>query len=95
MIAILPEYQGKGIGGCVMRQLIERANSQSKDVALSVFKINTAARRFYERFGFKVEGETPTHFNMRRKESELPTTHRSLPSLIAPETQCDRWRNRE
>lgn len=72
MIAILPEYQGKGIGGCVLRQLIQKANCQAKDVALVVFKINTDARRFYERFGFKVEGETVTHFSMRRNRSELP-----------------------
>jgi RimJ/RimL family protein N-acetyltransferase len=50
--------------------LIDRANGQAKDVALAVFKINTDARRFYERVGFIVEGETPTHFNMRLKRSD-------------------------
>ena len=72
MIAILPECQSKGVGGRVLRQLIDRTNRQAKDVALAVFKINTEARRFYERFGFIVEDETPTHCNMRRKRSELP-----------------------
>lgn len=72
MIVVQPEYQSKGIGGSVLRQLITRTNGMGKDIALAVFKINTDARRLYERLGFVVEGETSTHFNMRRMGSPMP-----------------------
>ena len=69
MIALRPDYQGRGLGGSLLRQVIEKANVQARDVALVVFKNNPGARRFYERFGFRVEAEKAMHYAMRRKAS--------------------------
>ena len=63
-IEILPEFQRKGIGAAVMRDLMDEARRQGKPVALQVLKGNVDARRFYERLGFKVTGEKKEHYVM-------------------------------
>jgi ribosomal protein S18 acetylase RimI-like enzyme len=57
-IEILPTFQGQGIGGAVVRSLIDRAEVTGKPVHLSVFHANTGARRLYERLGFTVVADT-------------------------------------
>ena len=63
-LEILPEYQRRGIGTAVIRQLTARAQSQSKQVALQVLKTNISARSLYQRLGFGVTGENDTHYIM-------------------------------
>ena len=65
---ILPEYQRRGIGGCVLRDLIESARAAGFGLRLEVIRINPA-KRLYDRHGFRVTGETATHFLMERKLS--------------------------
>jgi ribosomal protein S18 acetylase RimI-like enzyme len=67
MMCILPEYQGKGLGSTLLRSFIQRVSAEGKNVKLGVFKINSAARRLYERLGFETCGETTTHYEMIRK----------------------------
>lgn len=64
-IEILPEYQGRGIGAAVIRQIIAEAKARGLPAALQVLKINPA-RRLYIRLGFVVTGETATHDLMMR-----------------------------
>jgi ribosomal protein S18 acetylase RimI-like enzyme len=63
-LEILPEYQRKGIGTTVIRQLLAAAQRQSKPVALQVLKSNIPARNLYQRLGFGVTGENATHYIM-------------------------------
>lgn len=63
-IEVLPEYQGKGIGGFIIDQLIHSAKKEDRDLRLHVFKINPA-RQLYSRLGFEVVHETETHYVMR------------------------------
>lgn len=65
-IEILPEYQGGGVGGALLRDVIAAATVRGLPVTLQVLKINRA-RRLYERLGFTITGETTTHFLMRRE----------------------------
>ena len=60
-IYIIPEYQGRGIGTALVREVL----SKKLPVELSVLKLNTDARRLYERLGFRVNGESATHYHMR------------------------------
>jgi len=64
MIAIHPDQQRNGIGTKLLESLIASAKEQSKSIALEVFKINTQAKRLYEKYGFNVEGETDASYIM-------------------------------
>jgi ribosomal protein S18 acetylase RimI-like enzyme len=63
-IVIGPKHQGRGAGTYVMRDAIELARSEGKPVWLGVLHQNHAARRLYERLGFRETGTTDTHVLM-------------------------------
>lgn len=63
---ILPEYQGRGIGSACMTRVLDDANLRQKPVVLQVLKVNTRGVAFYQKLGFIIVGETPTHFQMRK-----------------------------
>jgi len=67
MMCVRPEYQRKGIGTALLKSVIQNSSARQQDITLLVFRINTKARRFYERLGFEVCGETATHYEMKRK----------------------------
>jgi GNAT superfamily N-acetyltransferase len=48
---VLPAYQRHGIGGCLLRGLIDDAKAVRIGLRLTVLEVNPA-RRFYERHGF-------------------------------------------
>ncbi|WP_090642095.1 GNAT family N-acetyltransferase [Paenibacillus sp. UNC496MF] len=53
---IHPNYQGKGIGSHVLKNLLEQNDVKGKCVTLNVLQ-GSPAKRLYERFGFRVERE--------------------------------------
>ncbi len=60
VMAVLPEYQGQGLG----RRFIELAKDQGRDngfdvLSLHVFEVNESARRLYQRCGFKMIDRVP------------------------------------
>ena len=60
VMAVLPEYQGQGLG----KEFIEIAKVQGRDngfdkLSLHVFEANQGARRLYERCGFKAIDRIP------------------------------------
>ena len=63
---ILPEYQGRGIGSACMACILDDAGLEQKSVTLQVLKVNTRGTAFYQRLGFTIVGETPTHFHMKK-----------------------------
>ncbi len=64
MLLLAPEHRKKGLGANLLKRVIAAASEQNRGVKLQVFKINAPAKRFYERHGFKVVGETPTSLEM-------------------------------
>lgn len=64
MLLLAPEHQKKGLGANLVKRIIAAASEQKLGVKLQVFKINAPAKRFYERHGFKVVGETTTSLEM-------------------------------
>jgi GNAT superfamily N-acetyltransferase len=56
-IALLPEFQGRGVGGVLVEALIEEARAAAKTLRVSVLKGNRAAV-FYRRLGFVQTGES-------------------------------------
>jgi ribosomal protein S18 acetylase RimI-like enzyme len=73
-IAILPAYQGRGIGTTLIRRLQHRARTKGMPVRLQVLKGNPA-RALYERLGFEVIRDTETHYRM--EWSSNPTSERT------------------
>jgi ribosomal protein S18 acetylase RimI-like enzyme len=64
-IALLPEWQGRGIGSAIVRMLGERARAEDRALVLRVFKSNPRAARLYESLGFVQTGESETDVLMR------------------------------
>lgn len=52
-IALLPDEQGRGEGGTLVRGLQQEAGESGRPVGLHVLNSNIAAIRFYGRLGFK------------------------------------------
>ncbi|MFN7138652.1 MAG: GNAT family N-acetyltransferase [Limisphaerales bacterium] len=67
-IHILPSHQKQGLGTSVLRHVLEDASRQRKLVKLSVLKINPS-RSLYERLGFRITGETESHWLMEHDGS--------------------------
>ena len=64
-ICIMPEYQNKGIGTAVLKEVL--FENKDKDIILQCFKENPASK-LYERMGFKKTIETQTHYTMKKQE---------------------------
>lgn len=52
-IALLPEFQNRGVGTALLQRLKARAENEDKALRHMVFVLNNNADRFYERLGFK------------------------------------------
>jgi ribosomal protein S18 acetylase RimI-like enzyme len=53
-IAIIPQFQNRGVGTELIRQLMAEATQANKVLRHMVFVLNDDAHRFYERLGFVV-----------------------------------------
>jgi len=62
-IQIMPAYQRQGVGTTVIRDILAKASRKGLPTTLWVMKVNPA-RELYERLGFEVAEETPTHYRM-------------------------------
>lgn len=65
-ICIIPEYQNKGIGTAILKELLSK--NEDKMICLQYFKSNPVAK-LYERLGFKSVGETAYHFQMVKESA--------------------------
>jgi ribosomal protein S18 acetylase RimI-like enzyme len=66
VMAVMPEYRGRGIGTVLLEHLFEKAKATYKSVSLSVWKVNPAFR-LYQRFGFEVVEELEDEVVMLKK----------------------------
>src|SRR5215510_992498 len=60
-IALLRDYRSGGIGTVLIRELLDEAALAGKPFRSSVVRSNPALH-LYQRLGFKLTGETPSHF---------------------------------
>ena len=66
-IHIIPEYQGKGIGTNIIKELINEGKLTNKFITLGCFKNNIRAKNLYFKLGFDLAKETSTHFVLEYK----------------------------
>ena len=64
ILEITPNYQNKGIGSKLIRNLIDKGLQEKKTIELQVLKVNQRAFTLYKSLGFIVKQETQTHFQM-------------------------------
>ena len=64
-IALLPAWQGRGIGSDVVRSVLATALESGRGVTLRVLRSNPRARALYDSFGFTSTGQSDTHVFMR------------------------------
>ena len=62
-IQIDPKFQGKGIGQQIIKAVIDKSQSDHKEISLSVLKENPA-KALYLRMGFEIIGQDDTSFMM-------------------------------
>lgn len=63
---LLPQYRNNGLGAAILATILARARTLERPVRLRVLRVNSGARRFYERNGFAVFQEEPERFFMER-----------------------------
>ena len=64
-IALLPDYRGKGLGGKLLRNILDEATRKELPVRIHV-EYNNPAMRLYKRLGFKKTGETGVYYLMEK-----------------------------
>jgi GNAT superfamily N-acetyltransferase len=69
-IAILDEFQNRGVGTVLLRGLIDEATHSNKKLRHMVFVLNEDAKRFYERLGFVVFEEFGAYVHMEWRGTE-------------------------
>jgi ribosomal protein S18 acetylase RimI-like enzyme len=73
-IAVVPERRGQGIGGAVLRALIDEAAATDAPLTLQVARDNLAAHRLYHRLGFAATAADETHLTLRWSASPTGAT---------------------
>jgi ribosomal protein S18 acetylase RimI-like enzyme len=74
-IQIHPDFQNRGLGAAVIRNIFAGSQMLHLPVRLQVLKVNRRAQQLYLRLGFSVYSETPIHVLMRRPVEESPNEH--------------------
>lgn len=69
-ITILPEFQNQGIGAVLLKTLLAESEAKGLPLRHMVFKLNSAALRFYERFGFSPIEDVGAYIHMERRPSD-------------------------
>lgn len=64
-IALLPEYRGCGIGGTLMRGVIDEAEERGVKTSIHVERFNPA-QHLYTRLGFRLVSETGVYMLLER-----------------------------
>jgi GNAT superfamily N-acetyltransferase len=69
-IALLPEFQNRGVGTLLLGLLIDEARAVGKPLRHMVFVLNNNAERFYERLGFVIIEDLGAYKHMEYKKQE-------------------------
>jgi GNAT superfamily N-acetyltransferase len=67
-IALLPQFQRRGAGTILLRELIAEAGRAQKPLRHMVFVLNNDAHRFYERLGFVIIEDMGAYKHMEWKK---------------------------
>lgn len=69
-VAVCEKYRRRGVGGMLINAVISRAAAMGLDnLTLEVRKSNTAARRLYEKYGFKAIGVRKRYYRDNNEDA--------------------------
>lgn len=71
-VALMPEWRGSGVGGMLLRELLERGRAAGKPVTIHV-EIYNPAMRLYQRLGFVKTGTTGVYDLMEWRPDQVNT----------------------
>lgn len=63
-IYITDKFQNRGIGTEILLNLHKEASNKGMPIRLQVLKVNTKAKKLYEKHGYEVYNTTETHFQL-------------------------------
>ena len=66
-MCIIPEYQGKGIGTQILKDILDKHKEQ--EIKIQYFKQNPVGN-LYKRLGFIPNGKSKFHYQMIKKVSK-------------------------
>ena len=69
-IALLPQFQNRGVGTALLKSLMVEAKNAGKALRHMVFVLNNNADRFYERLGFKKIEDFGAYKHMEWRKEE-------------------------
>ena len=69
-IALLSEFRQRGVGGSLMRNLVEEADAKGLVMCLHV-EMNNPILGFYKKLGFQTKGEHGIYHYMERERRDL------------------------
>ena len=78
MLLLAPNVRSRGIGAKLLAEIIRLVHQAGRTMHLRVFRVNGAAKRFYEREGWRVKAEEDAFFLMTHPLNE---THQSAKPL--------------
>lgn len=79
-IALLKNFQNRGVGTALLRDLMDEAARARKPLRHTVFVLNNDAYRFYERLGFVIIEDLGAykHMEWKKKEQEAGADGRGM-----------------
>jgi ribosomal protein S18 acetylase RimI-like enzyme len=63
-IALTPEHRGQGVGGAILRRLMDEAAALALPLTLQAAQDNLSAQRLYRRLGFAATSASETHLTL-------------------------------
>ncbi len=63
-LLILPEFQNRGLGTQILKDIIAQTEQLNLNLKIGVFKVNTRAKDLYLDLGFVLRDQTDTHYLM-------------------------------
>jgi GNAT superfamily N-acetyltransferase len=73
-IALLTEFQSRGVGSYLLQQLIDEARRANKPIRHMVFMFNDDAHRFYEQLGFVTTEDVGGYKHMEWRAEQDPNS---------------------
>ncbi|NHZ40643.1 GNAT family N-acetyltransferase [Massilia aquatica] len=82
MLVLTPTVRSMGIGAAVLQKILACTHQSGRPLHLRVFRVNGAAKRFYEREGWVVEAADDAFFTMTHPLNEVAGLRRFTVALV-------------